>query len=104
MASARRTPRQPGRRKPNYDDETAAQCLKKAKPLKRTDFGGKDPNVVAKNIVKKLRKHGATSAIPRDVADAVRKLCEDQVEGVGKRMFPRIDEVIKRIETNAPSL
>lgn len=85
--------RKPGRRKTDLSDETPVQILKKAKPLIRTDFGGADPLEV---IRKRMAARGVVAG-PKSCA-AIKELLEEQAESDRKRIFPRIDAAIERLE------
>jgi len=86
--------RKAGQRKQDLSDESTAKVLKVAKSLARTDFGGQaDPLEV---IRKKMVERGIEAG-PKSCA-AVRELLEEQVDGVRRRMFPRMDEAIRRLE------
>jgi hypothetical protein len=86
--------RKRGRRKTDLSDESSVKVLKVAKSLVRTDFGGsKDPLGV---IQKKMADRGIEAG-PKS-CQAIKELLEDMVDGTRKRLFPRIDEVIHRLE------
>lgn len=83
-----------GARKANYDDESSSRVLKTAKSLVRTDFGGQpDP---AEVIRKRFAEHGIQAG-PL-TCSLVKSMLEEQVASCRKRIFPRIDEVIRRLE------
>jgi len=87
------TDRARGRRKTDLSDEESSKVLKVAKSLIRTDFGGQDPD---DQIRKKAEAEGLDLG-PKTRA-FIRTMCEDQVESCRKRVFPRIDEIIRRSE------
>ena len=89
--------RRPGQRKPNYDDETTEKVLKTSKTLCRADHGGQD---ACEAIRKKAREEGLE--IGPKTADFIKKQIEEQIESCRKRMFPRIDEAIKRVAGQKP--
>lgn len=81
-----------GQRKENYDGETTPEVLKKTKPLIRSDWGGKD---AIEQIKKKMSAHGIVCGDKSSAA--ILEIVKEQIEGVRKRMTPRLDAVIKRI-------
>ena len=89
--------RKPGSRKTDLSSETSPKVLKTSKSLVRTDWGGQDPE---KQIRKRAKEMGIDFG-PKS-CDLVKKLCEEQVESCRKRAFPRIDEVIRRLEGKDP--
>ena len=84
--------RKPGQRKPNYDDESTADLLKNVKKLVRTDWGGKD---AIEQIVKKMAEDDVNCG--PIAAAAIKKMIEKAVRGNRERIFPRIDEAIRRL-------
>jgi len=86
------TTRKNGQRKTDLSGESTDEVQKKAKSLCRTDWGGKD----ADTVIKKKLADAGVNAGPKAI-EAVKKIAEEQVEGCRKRMFPRMDEVIKRV-------
>lgn len=90
--------RKTGKKKDDYSDETTEELLKKAKSLIRTDFGGSSaPEAVIK---KKLAAEGIDAG-PKTCA-AVKKLLEEGAESNRRRIFPRIDEAIRRASGKTP--
>lgn len=88
----------PGTKKENYDDESSAKVLKTAKTLVRTDWGGHDALEV-------IRKKAADKGIELGpmTLEFIKTMVEEHVASVRKRIFPRIDAVIVRIdETKTP--
>jgi hypothetical protein len=89
--------RKPGRRKTDLSDESSQKVLKTSKSLVRTDWGGQDPD-------KQIQKRAAEAGLdlgPK-TREFVKALCEEQVESCRRRAFPRIDEVIRRLEGSGP--
>lgn len=83
-----------GQRKTDLSGETDAEVIKKAKSLVRTDFGGASDPLAA--IGKKMQEKGITTG-PQS-QQAIKELLEEQVESCRKRVFPRLDESIRRAE------
>ena len=81
-----------GERKTDLSDESTAVVLKKSKTLIRSDWGGQMSLYVIKNKLKELH---ANSSITN--CRAVKKIVEEQIAGCRKRVFPRVDEAIKRV-------
>lgn len=93
MSDEDKKTRKPGQKKADYSDEDTRTLLKKSKQLVRTDFGGSSqPTEV---IRKKLEARGIPAG-PKS-CEAIKELLEEQVESCRKRIFPRIDEAIKRL-------
>jgi hypothetical protein len=85
--------RKPGRRKMDLSDESSSRVLKVMKSLIRTDWGGKNPgDVIRKKAEEKGLEYGPMTV------DHIIELVEDAVDGCRKRAFPRVDEVIARLE------
>jgi len=90
------TNRKSGRRKTDLSDESSPKVLKVAKSLIRTDWGGKDPD-------EQIRKKAAEAGLDFGIRSRqfVKDEVERQVESCRKRIFPRIDEVIARLEDDS---
>jgi hypothetical protein len=86
--------RKEGQRKEDLSGEKGSEILKKAKTLIRMDFGG-TPQIPA--IQKKMEENGIPCG-PKS-AEVILKLIDEQLEGCRKRVFPRIDEAIRRFES-----
>jgi hypothetical protein len=86
-----------GSRKIDLSDESTATVLKKAKPLARTDWGGQEADdvILKKAIEENLDLGPKTRAF-------VKKIAEEQAEGIRKRIYPRMDEAINRLEKPIP--
>jgi hypothetical protein len=76
----------------DFCNEHSDESLGKVKQFARTDWGGKN---AIDQIKKKFKAEGIDCG--DHSAAIVKKICEQQVEGVRKRQFPRIDEVIRRL-------
>jgi len=87
--------RKPGRRKIDLSDESNAEVLKKAKGLIRSDWGGQDPDT---QIKKKALEEGLD--LGPKTRQFVEKEVSRQIESCRKRIYPRLDEVINRLESN----
>lgn len=96
-SGAATAPRAPGKRQTDLSGETTQVVLKKAKSLIRVDFGGKKNG--ADVISQKMAALGYP--VTSDQSEAIKKLMSDQVASCRKRIYPRIDEAIRRIDTPA---
>ncbi len=85
----------PGQRKIDLSDEPTVKVLKVAKQMLRTDFGGKNPDEVIK---KKALEIGLD--IGPQTRAFILSIAEEQVAACRKRAFPRINEVITRLDPN----
>ncbi len=83
--------RRPGQRNEDLSGEPTSVMLKKAKSLIRVDLGGHDQDAT---IRKKAAEVGLQFTGPQ--LDFIKDLCSKQVEGCRKRIYPRIDEAIRR--------
>ncbi len=85
--------RKSGQKKTDLSDETSERILKVAKSMIRVDYGGSDPL----EVIRKKMKEKGVDAGPQSQA-AIKEIIEEQIESCRKRQFPRIDEVINRLE------
>jgi hypothetical protein len=69
-------------------DEPIDMVLKKSKPLMRKDFGGRNA------ITTIMQKIHCTEA----QAYQIKLLLDEQIDGCRKRVYPRIDDVVERIQ------
>ncbi len=88
--------RKRGQRKPSFGDEDDARLVKTAKSMVRTDWAGRDP---LEQIRAKLRERGVEAGLVS--CAAILSIIEAQVDACRKRQFPRLDELLRRIEQGA---
>ena len=86
--------RKPGAKKEDLSDESTAKLLKVAKQLVRKDFGGKNP---LQSIEGKMAAKGVECGPVS--CQAILDIIEEQINGIKKRQFDRLDEAIKRVST-----
>lgn len=84
--------RKPGARTEDFSHESTEKLLKTAKPLVRSDFAGKPDS--AMHVKNKLSSLGMECTIQE--ATIVRDLIIRSIRGCRDRVFPRINEAIKR--------
>ena len=86
--------RKTGKRKEDLSSETLEEVVKKAKPLIRLDVGGKD-------VDEQIRAQAADQGLRLSPAERefVRKFAQDQLESSRRRVFPRLNEAIRRAKS-----
>jgi len=85
--------RRPGRRKSNYNDESTADVVKNAKKQIGKNFGGKD---AIASIINKMAERGV--ACGEKSAQAILEIIDEQFESLRRRVYPRLDEAVSRLE------
>lgn len=88
-----KTVRLPGQRKTDLSDEPTPKVLKIAKQLVRMDFGGKNPD----EVIRKKALDAGLDLGPKTRA-FILDIVAEQVAACRKRAFPRINEVIMRLD------
>lgn len=86
--------RKAGTRKTDLSEETNSQLIKTAKQMVRADFGGQPDPL---EVIRRFMESEGVVAGPKSCL-AIRKYIERQIDACRKRQFPRLDEVIRRIE------